>query len=338
MVSPIDWESQIGRRLRLRDLHVFLTVVQRGSMAKAAQQLGVTQPAVSRVIAELEHTLGVRLLERSAKGVEPSAYGRALLRRSTVAFDELRQSIRDIEFLAEPATGEVRIGCSEMVAAAILPAVIQRFSQAYPQVVLHVEQLGSHTASQTLELPELHERSLDIAMLLLAKPSADEPFVEGVNVEVLFLDKLVVAAGKHTAWANRRKIALSELAGERWILSGPHSWNFAELANAFHACGVNMPKINLVTLSTHLRVNLLAAGSFIATFPNSVLQSYGERFSLKILPVHLPVRPWPVALVTLKGRILTPAVERFIECAREVTKSFTRPKNGIVLPTRAEVR
>ena len=324
MVGPIDWESQIGRRLRLRDLHVFLTVVQRGSMAKAAQQLRITQPAVSRVIAELEHALGVRLLERSAKGVEPSVYGRALLRRSTLAFDELKQGIRDIEFLAEPATGQVRIGCSEMVAAAILPAVIQRFSQAYPNVVLHVEQLGSHTASMTLEMPELHDRSLDVAILLLATPSADEPFVEGLNVEILFLDKLVIAAGKHTEWARRRKIALSELVAEPWILSGPHSWPFAELAQAFRACGLDMPKINLVTLSTHLRANLLAVGSFIATFPNSTLWSYGERFSLKALPVDLPVRPWPVALVTVKGRILSPVVERFIECAREVGKTMGR--------------
>src|SRR3979490_714863 len=86
MLRKIDWESQIGRRLRLRDLHVFFTVVQRGSMAKAAQQLKVTQPAVSRVIADLEHTLGVRLLDRGAQGVVPTIYGRALLKRGTTVF------------------------------------------------------------------------------------------------------------------------------------------------------------------------------------------------------------------------------------------------------------
>src|SRR5580700_7158480 len=98
MLRKIDWEGQIGRRLKLRDLHVFQTVVQRGSMAKAAQQLGVSQPAVSEVIADLEHILGVRLVDRSARGVEPTIYGGALLKRSVAAFDELKQSIRDIEF------------------------------------------------------------------------------------------------------------------------------------------------------------------------------------------------------------------------------------------------
>src|SRR5262249_55220963 len=110
MVRKIDWDSQIGRRLKLRDLHVLSMVVERGSMAKAAQQLGVSQPAVSEVIANLEHALGVKLLDRSAQGIEPTVYGGALLKRSVVVFDELKQSIRDIEFLSDATTGEVRIG------------------------------------------------------------------------------------------------------------------------------------------------------------------------------------------------------------------------------------
>src|SRR5947208_16556843 len=98
MLRKIDWDSQIGRRLRLRDLHVFVTVAQRGSMAKAAIQLGVRTPTVSEVIADLEHGIGVRLLDRSPRGIEPTRYGHALLKRTAVIFDELKQSIRDIEY------------------------------------------------------------------------------------------------------------------------------------------------------------------------------------------------------------------------------------------------
>src|SRR5260370_34253353 len=128
MLRKIDWESQIGRRLKLRDLHVFSTVVQFGSMAKAARHLGVSHPAVSEVIADLEHALGVRLLDRSARGIEPTIYGGALLKRSVVVFDELKQSIRDIEFLSDATTGEVRIGCSEALCYTLLPEITLRFS------------------------------------------------------------------------------------------------------------------------------------------------------------------------------------------------------------------
>src|SRR5712664_1143534 len=138
MPRKIDWESQIGRRLKLRDLLAFFTAVQRGSMSKAAQQLGVSQPAVSEAIADLEHALGVRLLDRRPQGVEPTMYGRALLKRSNAVFDELKQSIRDIEFLADPTVGEVRFGCHDAIAAAMLPPIMERFSHRYPRVVLRL--------------------------------------------------------------------------------------------------------------------------------------------------------------------------------------------------------
>jgi molybdenum-dependent DNA-binding transcriptional regulator ModE len=103
-------ENRISRRLRFRDLQVFFAVVQCGSMAKAASELGVTQPAVSEVVAGLEQAFGVRLFDRSPRGVEPTIYGRALLKRGIAAFDELKQCISDIEFLADPTKGEVRLG------------------------------------------------------------------------------------------------------------------------------------------------------------------------------------------------------------------------------------
>jgi hypothetical protein len=86
--ASIQWERQIGRRLRLRDLFVFFTVVRSGSMAKAAAQLNVSPPSVSEIIADLEQALGVRLLDRSPQGVMTTLYGDALLKRGEAAFDE----------------------------------------------------------------------------------------------------------------------------------------------------------------------------------------------------------------------------------------------------------
>jgi DNA-binding transcriptional LysR family regulator len=317
MAKEIDWEGRIGRRLRLRDLHIFFTTVQRGSMAKAAQTLGVTQPAVSRVIAELEHTLGVRLLDRGARGVEPTKYGRALLTRSNAAFDELRQSVKDIEFLADPTVGEVRIGCQETFAAAILPSVIHRFSQAYPRVVLHVEQLGSLAA----ESSALRERTIDMGMFLLVKPHDDKLFADDLNVEVLFLEQMVIVAGRQSRWARRRKIDIAELVDEPWVLTESDTLSYARLAEAFAARGAGVPKRILQTLSSHLRVNLAASGSHITTLPNTTLRVYGDRFGLKALPVDLPARSWPAVIVTLKNRTVSPVVERFIQHIRD----FTRP-------------
>ncbi|HEV7390312.1 MAG TPA: LysR family transcriptional regulator, partial [Burkholderiales bacterium] len=103
------WDSRIGRRLKLRDLHIFFAVVHWGSMAKAAKHLGMSQPAVSKIIADMEAALRVRLLDRGSRGVEPTVYAHALLKRGHVVFDELRQGISDIEFLSNPTAGEIRV-------------------------------------------------------------------------------------------------------------------------------------------------------------------------------------------------------------------------------------
>src|SRR3954466_3989748 len=95
------------RKLKLRQLEILLAVAQAGSMAKAAKQLAISQPAVSRAIADMEHTLGVPLVDRGPQGVEPTQYGRALLKRGTAVFDELKQGVRDIEFLSDPTAGEL---------------------------------------------------------------------------------------------------------------------------------------------------------------------------------------------------------------------------------------
>ena len=99
MGVTVQFDERIRRRIKLQDLHVLMTVVRAGSMGKAAESLNITQPAVSRSIAELEHALGVRLLDRHRRGVEPTECGRALLGGGAAMFDELRQAVKNIEFL-----------------------------------------------------------------------------------------------------------------------------------------------------------------------------------------------------------------------------------------------
>jgi DNA-binding transcriptional LysR family regulator len=320
-MPKIDWENQLGRRLKLRDLHVFFAVADRGSMAKAAAQLGVTAPTVSEVIAGLEHALGVKLFDRSHHGVEPTIYGKALLKRGLIAFDELKQGIRDIQFLTDPTVGELRIGCDESISAAALPLIIQRFSERYLRVVFDVEAFDYHSY-----VAKLRDRTFDLLLTRRGQPDLQNDPLNELNIEILFEDEMVVAAGMQTRWARRRKIDLAELVDERWIITGPGTWNYSVLSEAFRARGLDMPRLSVKTLSVYLRTNLLATGQFIAAFPRSVLHLHADRFALKVLPLDLPVRPWPVALLTLKDRTLSPVVERFIECTRDVVKSIAGPR------------
>src|SRR5947207_2346324 len=157
MQRPMDWDSRIGRRVRLRDLHIFLTVVQKGGMAKAATHLGMSQPAVSEAVADLEAALKVRLLDRNRRGTEPTAHGASLVRYGRAAFDELRQGIKEIEFLSDPTMGEVRIAYVEMISAGFLLPTIERFGRQYPKVKLRMTAVNT----PTIEYPDLHDRRVD---------------------------------------------------------------------------------------------------------------------------------------------------------------------------------
>jgi DNA-binding transcriptional LysR family regulator len=315
MARKIDWESQIGRRLKLRDLHVFMTIVQRGSMAKAAEHLGVSQPAVSEIIADLEHAVGVRLLDRGPQGVTPTMYGHEMIERSRAAFDELKQGITAIEALADPTVGAVRIGCAQSLTSVVLSPVIERFSLQYPRVRLHVQDV----VTSTLDLPELRERSLDVVLARLVRPLAVD---EDMNVEVLFNDEMIVAAGLQSPWACRREIDIAELINEPWILTRPGTWNYTTVADAFRARGLDMPTICLTTFSVDLRTDLLATGRFITALPRSVISSNASQSALKALPIELPARPWPVEIITLKNRTLNPVAQRFIEQVRAFTSAM----------------
>src|SRR5262245_50226347 len=134
----MEWGDRIGKRLKLRDLHILLAIVQSGNMSRAARQLAVSNPVVTKAVADLERALGVRLLDRSPQGVELTIYGRALLERSAVVFDELRQAVKHIEFLTNPTAGEIRIACNFATGVGFISTVINQLSQQFPRIVFHV--------------------------------------------------------------------------------------------------------------------------------------------------------------------------------------------------------
>jgi len=330
MVRKIDWESQIGRRLKLRDLHVFSTVVERGSMGKAAQQLGVSTPAVSEVIAGLEHALGVRLLDRIAQGIEPTIFGNALLKRSVVAFDELKQSIRDIEFLSDATTGEVRVGCMEGPWFTHLPDVILRFSKQYPRIVVHSD-LIDHSEVYLGLRERRYDCVLNRAPTLLHDEAPDD-----LNVEILYDLTLIVGAGAYSKWARRRKIDLAKLIDEPWILAGPTSRNRMQVEEVFQAHGLSTPEPRVVTDSIILRARLVAGGPYLSIFSTSVLRRLiGDNYALVALRVDLHANAFSIGIVTLKNRTLSPVVERFLACVREIAASSACKPARRTAPPRA---
>jgi DNA-binding transcriptional LysR family regulator len=307
------WDSRIGRRVKLRDLHILFAVAQHGSMAKAGAHLGMSQSAVSQAIATLEHALEVSLLDRSPHGVEPTLYGLALMRRAEVAFDELRSGVKDIEFLADPEIGEVRIASTQPLSGGFLPAAIERFSQRYPRVKLSV--LDEVTTLRGYA--PLHERTADV-IFTMATRQLQAALTEDLRAEVLFEERICLAAAKHSQWARRRKIGLADLVDAQFIAPPSDTPGGALVAKPFLAAGLPAPSVAVTTFSVHLRNLLSMRGRFIAVLPVSILRFNQDLYCLKELAIDVPAVRVPVLMVTVKNRMLSPPVERFMACAREI--------------------
>jgi DNA-binding transcriptional LysR family regulator len=313
----VDWTKRIGRRIKLHDLHILLTVVQCGSMAKAARQLAVSNPVVSKAIADLEHVLGVRLLVRNREGIEATVYGRALLDRSTIVFDELRQAVKHIESLADPTAGEVRIGTSIVLASSFAAATIDRLSRRHPRIEVFLI-AGEGPAMYR----ELEERKVDLLISRRLVPIVEERMLS----EILYEEPQVVVVGVGNPLASRRKIILADVIDEPWTLPAPNSGYGSLFADAFRHAGLDLPRTNVVTFTVLARIALVANGRFLTIVPESVLRSAFGEPAIKALPIHLPTTRRPVAIVTMKNRTLNPAVQLFIECAREVAGPLAKKK------------
>jgi DNA-binding transcriptional LysR family regulator len=309
------WNDRIGRRIKLADLHILLAVAESGSMARAASQLAISHPVISRSISELERTLGVRLLERNPRGVELTEFGRALLSRSHAAFDELRQGVKDIEFLADPTSGEVRIGTTHPLATSFVSAVIDRLSRRYPRIVFHVE-----TGTGEVQRRNLLERSVDLLIFRRIGLFADEQ----TSFEFLFESPYVVAADARSPWAKRRRIELADLMGELWALPPPGDSFGPFVADAFRASGLEFPRAAVIASALEMCANLLRTGRYLAILPEFWLQFPDRHPFIRKLAVELPIAGAPIGIITLKNRTPSPVVQRFIDSSREVAKPLTR--------------
>lgn len=319
--STPDWQDRIARRFRLRDLHLLTATVRAGSMGKAAAELGVTQPAVSHAIADLEAVVGQPLLDRGQRGVVPTPFGEALLRRGAEAFDALGQAERDVEFLADPGSGEVRVGASESyIAGGFLAAAIDRAARRHPRLAVHVADVNT----AELDLARLRDRSLDVVLGRTAMVEAGAD----VEAEVLYDEPILALAGARSRWARPPSpTTLRDLADAPWLLAPPGTAVRALVDGAFRAEGLEPPAAAVTTYSMQLRMQLLARGDYVSSLPASLLRHNARRWGLVALPVALG-RPLPVVAITLRRRALGPVVRLFLDHLRAATSELRDADGG----------
>jgi DNA-binding transcriptional LysR family regulator len=307
----MPWTERTKRRLKLRDLDVLMAVIETGSMGKAAKRLGISQPGVSKAIVELEDALGVRLLDRSRRGIEPTPYGVALQRQGAAVFNELRQAVQHIDFIADPTKGEIRLGTTDPLAISIVSPVIDALSREHPKMFFHVVSGGTDEQYRAVA-----NRRVEFAVCRMIGRLPND-----LAAEVLFHDAFAVMASAENPLTRRRKLDWADLADEPWTFYSLDTFFGAVIAEAFRVNGLEPPRVTVAAESFIVQRAMLVTGRFLTVQPGFMVKMPQRGLRLKALPVSLTNSRLPIGIITLKDRTLTPPAQLFIERLR----AYARP-------------
>jgi DNA-binding transcriptional LysR family regulator len=244
--------------ISLTGLRVLREVATQGSFTAAAQTLGYTQSAISRQVAGLENAAGMRLFERTARGVRLTGAGDALLQRAGTVLDEVDAAKQELSGMAELATGRLRVGAFPTAVAALVPRAMATLTRRQPGIRISLREGGTPT-----QLKRLSSGSLDLAVIGFL-PGGEVTRERRVSFERLIDDPLLLAVGPEHRLARRRTVDLDDLAGESWIAASSDAsdtmigaWQWADWR----------PRVDLIAREWTAKLGLVAAGLGVTLVP-----------------------------------------------------------------------
>jgi DNA-binding transcriptional LysR family regulator len=298
----------VRSHLKTRQLVLLVELGRHGSILHAAQAANLTQPAASKLLADLEHVLGVKLFERLPRGVAPTWYGEVMIRRAGAALAELDAGHQEVMELLSGLSGRVAVGAVLTPSTTLLPAAIVALKARQPRVHVAVSVDTSKILIQQLQNGDLDlviGRVLDSesAAQLSFEPLTDEPHT------------LVVRAGHPLA--GRDDLRLAELATQSWILPPAGSILRDRLTALFLSAGLDQPQQTVETLSLPVITSLLGQSDMVSALPVELVKPYIEAGLLTALSFDFGLRMDAYGIVTRRGHQLAPGAELMLQCLRE---------------------
>jgi len=313
--KPVLSDWYLRSRLRMRQVLLLAALDEHRNMHRAAASLSMTQPAATRLLADLERLLGMRLFERSARGLTPNAYGESLVRHARVMLATLDHARDDINALASGTEGKIVLGALLVAAPVLVPRAVSQFKQRHPGHTVLIRE-----GTSAVLTPRLLRGELD---LIVGRASSDLPS-EGLKFEAFYSEPMQVIARPDHPLASRRGLRLARLADEQWIVPTPEAAYRRRLEGAFRQAGVEPPRRIVESHSILTNIALVRETDMLAVMPRDVAQQYSGLGLVRILPVGLPAPSGPVGVVTVLGRTLPPAAADLIQALRQVATESRR--------------
>ncbi len=321
-VSPSTLIQRLPRHLKMGELRIFVAVLEHRSFRKAAAVLHLSQPAITKAIAGLEQTLGVRLFDRIANGVEPTPHGASFAPRAAAIFDELRRAAQDLALLSSGAVGSLRMGTVPLPALPFVPLALNRLLDAHPGI-----QVSMVEARETELIDRLRKRDIEVAImrLSLVEPPDDTRLIK------LFDERLCVVAAADHPLARRRNLKWPELMAQRWVLSPADCSFYLYVQRTLAKAGLQMPTHAVEAMSIQLQFNLIMHAGMLGFGLRSQLDFAPGKGSVVRLPVELPADASGVCAVLRAAHQTCPLALQLIDHIGDLVDEQSTPRRAETL-------
>ncbi len=300
----------------MRQLRMLVAVVENGSVMGAARALNLAQPAVSRSLRDLETILKIKLFERSSQGMIPTSFGEALLRRARTVLAELRDAAGELQALAGGSFGHLRIGCTPLLRAGILPELIATFSLAQTGLTLSVV---DDSTDRLLE--KLRMRELDVVLARLPYRAHQD---KKLQFTALFADTLLLVVGQGHPLARRRRVSLRTAVLDPLVVPDRSSSPMfrAAVEETFSRLERSLPVSRIEAPSPLFMLELAEIAGMAALIPASVMADKASRYRIRTVPLIERLNYGPIGYIRNVSRQGTPALALFLDFLHQRMTTF----------------
>jgi DNA-binding transcriptional LysR family regulator len=314
-MTSVRLERWITRKFRLRHVELIAELYDCRSILKAAKRLSLTQPTVTKALQDVESTLGVRLFERSNRGLEPTAYGEIFARHGKIVLAQLRHAAEELESLRAGYSGRVTVGTLLAASASILPDAIALLKKQRPGVAISVV-VGTYD----ILMPSLLVGDLDMVLGRLPEEGRSRALV----YEEFYAEPICIVTRRGHPLSRKRRLSLRDLANEAWLLPLPETALRRQIERAFVEAGAPLPRNVIESVSILTNRALLRKSDCVGVMPYHVALDDVEQGLLAFLPVKLKSIESPVGAILRAPGALPPAASALLDYLRVAGKAVPR--------------
>ena len=308
-------ERWITRKFRLRHVELVAELHDCRSILKASKRLSLTQPTVTKALRDVESTLGVKLFERSNRGLEPTAYGEIFARHAKIVLAQLRHAAEELESLRAGYSGKVTVGTLLAASASILPDAIALLKKQRPGVAISVV-VGTYD----ILMPALLGGDVDMVLGRLPEEGRSRALV----YEEFYAEPICIVTRRGHPLSRKRRLSLRDLSNEAWLLPLPETALRRQIERAFVEAGAPLPRNVIESVSILTNRALLRKSDSVGVMPYHVALDDVELGLLAILPVKLKSIESPVGAILRAPGTLPPAAAALLDCLRLAGKEVPK--------------